>query len=187
MEVLVVGAGGIGAFLIFALAESGARVSVIETDASRRALAVSLGAAVVMPPPMPETLSAAGHESHPPELVYEVTGRPAGLAHALAALGRGTPMVVVGLQDRPAELDLRKLSISENQLIGTNALVAATDLPQALQLLGRRPGSWSDVAPTALALEDLVGDGIRPLALGQSTRVKTLIDPWAPATRRTQM
>jgi D-arabinose 1-dehydrogenase-like Zn-dependent alcohol dehydrogenase len=40
----VVGAGGIGAFLVFALAQSGARVSVIETDASRRELAFGLGA-----------------------------------------------------------------------------------------------------------------------------------------------
>jgi len=186
MEVLVVGAGGIGAFLIFALAESGARVSVVEPDASRRELAVSLGAAAVRPPRPPE-IRSGGDEGHPPELVYEVTGRPAGLAQALAALGRGTRLVVVGLQDRPAALDLRKLSISECQLIGTNALVAATDLPQALQLLGRRPASWSDVAPTALALEDLVASGIRPLALGQPGKVKTLVDPWTPVTRRTQM
>jgi (R,R)-butanediol dehydrogenase/meso-butanediol dehydrogenase/diacetyl reductase len=185
MEVLVIGAGGIGAFLIFALAASGARVSAVEMDASRRELALSLGAAVVRPPRTPET-RRAGDEGRAPELIYEVTGRPAGLAQALAALGRGTRLVVVGLQDRPALLDLRKLSIRECQLIGTNALVAATDLPHALHLLGRR-GSWSDVAPTALALEDLVADGIRPLALGQPGRVKTLIDPWTPVTRRTQM
>jgi (R,R)-butanediol dehydrogenase / meso-butanediol dehydrogenase / diacetyl reductase len=68
----------------------------------------------------------------------------------------------------------------------TAVVVAADDLPRALQLLGRRAGSWADVAPVALALEDLVDQGIRPLASGMSTRVKTLVDPWAPATRRTQ-
>jgi (R,R)-butanediol dehydrogenase / meso-butanediol dehydrogenase / diacetyl reductase len=187
MEVLVVGAGGIGAFLIFVLSQSGARVSVIEMDASRRELAISLGATAALPPPAPGALQATLRAGEPPELVYEVTGNPAGLALALASLGRGVRLVVVGLQGRPAELDLRKLSISECQLIGTNALVTATDLPKALQLLGRRSGSWADVAPTALALDDLVDEAIRPLARGKPIRVKTLIDPWTPATRSTQM
>ena len=33
----------------------------------------------------------------------------------------------------------------------------------------------------------LVDEGIRPLASGTSTRVKTLVDPWTSATRRTQL
>ena len=186
IDVLVVGAGGIGAFLIFVLAQSCARVTVIENDASRRELATSLGAAAVLPPPAPEDLRTL-LGCQPPELVYEVTGSRAGLALALTAIGRGVRVVVVGMQGQPAELDFRHLSISEGQLVGTNALVAATDLPQALQLLARRPGSWADVAPLALALDDLVDAGIRPLASGQSVRVKTLVDPWAPATRSTQL
>lgn len=187
MEVLVIGAGGIGAFLVFALAQSGARVSVIETDASRRELALGLGAIRAVPPAPAETLRASLGEGHAPELVYEVTGNPGGLALALGSLGRGTRLVVVGLQGAPAELDLRMLSIREAELIGTNAVVAADDLPRALRLLGRRTGSWADVAPVALALDDLVDQGIRPLASGTSTRVKTLVDPWTPATRRTQL
>jgi (R,R)-butanediol dehydrogenase / meso-butanediol dehydrogenase / diacetyl reductase len=191
MEVLVIGAGGIGAFLVFALAQSGARVSVIETDAARRALALGLGAAKAVPPAQPDTfragLGASLGDGYTPELVYEVTGNPVGLALALGSLGRGTRLVVVGLQGTPAELDLRMLSIREAELIGTNAVVAADDLPRALQLLGRRAGSWADVAPVALALDDLVDQGIRPLASGTSTRVKTLVDPWVSATRRTQL
>jgi (R,R)-butanediol dehydrogenase / meso-butanediol dehydrogenase / diacetyl reductase len=186
MRVLVVGAGGIGAFLTFVLAQSGARVTVIETEPSRRELATSLGATAVLAPPAPGDLrTQLGYQ--PPELVYEVTGGRAGLALALTAIGRGVRVVVVGMQGQPAELDFRHLSLSEGQLVGTNALVAATDLPQALQLLARRPGSWADVAPLALTLDDLVDAGIRPLASGRSVRVKTLVDPWAPATRSTQL
>jgi (R,R)-butanediol dehydrogenase/meso-butanediol dehydrogenase/diacetyl reductase len=186
MDVMVVGAGGIGAFLIFALAAAGARVTVFEIDALRRDLAMSLGAIAALPPPLPAQ-GGAVERGHGPALVYEVTGTRAGLALALASLGRGVRLVVVGLQGQPAELDFRQLSLSEAQLVGTNALVAATDLPAALRLLGRRSESWADVAPTALALDDLVEAGLRPLAQGQSARVKTLVDPWAAATRSTQL
>jgi hypothetical protein len=65
--------------------------------------------------------------------------------------------------------------------------VAATHLPRALQLLARRPGPWADVEPLALGLGDLVDSGLRRLAADQSARVKTLIDPWAPATRSTRL
>jgi (R,R)-butanediol dehydrogenase/meso-butanediol dehydrogenase/diacetyl reductase len=177
----------VGAFLVFALAQSGARVSVIEPDPSRRELALALGAIRAVPPAPPETLQASLGEGHAPELVYEVTGNPGGLALALGSLARGTRLVVVGLQGAPAELDLRMLSLREAELIGTNAVVAADDLPRALALLGRRAGSWTDVAPVALSLDDLVDEGILPLASGTSTRVKTLVDPWTPATRRTQL
>jgi (R,R)-butanediol dehydrogenase / meso-butanediol dehydrogenase / diacetyl reductase len=185
-EVLVIGAGGIGAFLIFALAQAGAWVSVIEADPARRDLALSLGASVVVPPPRAGARPAA-LGAGTPELIFEVTGTASGLTLALAALGKGVRLVLVGLQAAPAGLDLRALSLAEGELIGTNALVAATDLPRAVELLGRRPGSWADVAPAALALHDLVGEGIGPLADGRPARVKTLVDPWAPATRGTQM
>lgn len=187
VPVLVVGAGGIGAFLVFVLAQLGARVCVIELDRVRRSLAARLGAVTVLPPPAAQGIGAALGRDGQPEVVYEVTGGPAGLELALAALPRAGRLVAVGLQSVPTALDLRQLSISERELIGTNALVAATDLPRALALLGRREGSWADVAPVALTLDDLVNEGIRPLASGRPTRIKTLIDPWTPETRSTRM
>jgi len=188
MEVLVVGAGGIGAFLVFALVQSGAGVWVFEADADRRALALDLGATLVLPPPEPGDLRALlDHHGFAPALVYEVTGTAGGVAVALRALWHGVRLVVVGLQAIPAEVDLRRVSLSECEVVGTNALVAKTDLPRALELLGRRPCSWTDVAPTALALDDLVRDGLQPLASGKPSRVKTLIDPWTSASRATRM
>jgi (R,R)-butanediol dehydrogenase/meso-butanediol dehydrogenase/diacetyl reductase len=40
------------------------------------------------------------------------------------------------------------------------------------------------VAPTVIPLSELVSDGLQPMAEGRSTRIKTLVDPWASASRR---
>jgi (R,R)-butanediol dehydrogenase/meso-butanediol dehydrogenase/diacetyl reductase len=90
---------------------------------------------------------------------------------------------VVGLQARPRELDLRRLTLTEVELVGTNAHVCSVDLPRALDLLAARRSRWDDVAPVVLPLDRLVSDGIAPMAEGRGTRVKTLVDPWATEAR----
>lgn len=35
------------------------------------------------------------------------------------------------------------------------------------------------VAPDLLSLDHLVGEGPEPMARGESSRIKTLVDPWA--------
>lgn len=187
-HVVIIGAGGIGAFLTFAAVVQGAHVTVLDLDAGRLGLADRLGAHEVLAPqpdvPVRDSLRvAAGF----PTVVYEVTGSQAGLATARDLLVGGGRLVVVGLQPEPADLDLRDLTLREIELIGTNAHVCDADLPHALGLLAAREGSWSDVAPVALALDDLVTDGLEPLAYGRSERVKTLVDPWISATRATAM
>jgi (R,R)-butanediol dehydrogenase/meso-butanediol dehydrogenase/diacetyl reductase len=185
---VVVGAGGIGAFLTFAAVAHGTRVTVLDLDTERLELAGRLGAHEVLAPqpdvPIRQQLGvAAGF----PTVVYEVTGRPTGLATARQIAPSGGRLVIVGMQPVAAELDLRDLALREIEVIGTNAHVCDVDLPHALGLLAARDGSWSDVAPVALALDDLVADGLEPLARGRSERVKTLVDPWTPATRATRM
>ena len=78
---------------------------------------------------------------------------------------------------------LWRLTLTEVELVGTNAHVCGADLPEALRLLAARGGRWSDVAPKMLPLDRLVADGVRPMADGRATRIKTLIDPWADAPR----
>jgi len=95
----------------------------------------------------------------------------------------GGRVVFVGLQAGARELDARRLTLTEIEFIGTNAHVCGADLPEALRLLAARGMPWSDVAPIMLPLDELVPDGIRPMAEGRATRIKTLIDPWAQAPR----
>jgi (R,R)-butanediol dehydrogenase/meso-butanediol dehydrogenase/diacetyl reductase len=183
-DALVIGVGGIGAFLTYAAAESGARVTVVDLEPERLELARRLGAAETIDAsdgkPVGEALAELGVR---PTVVYEVTGGRGPLDDAMASVVPGGRVVVVGLQAKPFDLDFRQLTLTEVELIGTNAHVCGADLPEALRLLAARGGRWSDVAPTMLALDRLVADGVRPMADGRATRIKTLIDPWAQAPR----
>jgi (R,R)-butanediol dehydrogenase/meso-butanediol dehydrogenase/diacetyl reductase len=182
---LVIGAGGIGAFLIYAAAEMGARVVAADLSPERLDLARSLGAAEVIRPAEGTRIREAIEERGVlPSVVYEVTGTPRALSEAVDALHAGGRLVVVGLQAEPQPVDLRRLTLTEVEFIGTNAHVCGADLPEALRLLGARGGRWADVAPAILPLEELVPEGIRPMAEGRGTRVKTLIDPWSTSARK---
>jgi (R,R)-butanediol dehydrogenase/meso-butanediol dehydrogenase/diacetyl reductase len=185
---VLIGAGGIGAFLTYAATERGATVVVSDLDAGRLEIARSLGATATVNPAEGQSLGdvLADHQ-WVPSVVYEVSGTVSGLEAAFEVATRGTRVVLVGLQAEPGEIDYRSLTLSEIELIGTNALVKAADVPEALRLLASRPGGWRDVAPEALALDDLVTDGLMPLVERRSTRIKTLIDPWAETSRSTEM
>jgi len=187
-QAVIIGAGGIGAFLTYAAADVAGSVAVLDLDAERLKIADGLGATHVQR--LGDGVEAAGTIAAwgmDPTVVFEVSGTAAGLRTALSVLPRGGRLVLVGLQGTPVEWDVRTLSLTEHEVIGTNAHVFAADLPESLRLLAEREQPWSDIAPVALSLDDLVAEGIRPLVERRSTRVKTLIDPWAAGSRATEM
>lgn len=185
---VIVGAGGIGTFLTYAAVASGAHVTVLDLDPERVDLADRLGAHEVHLPdadvPIRDQLGATPGF---PTVVFEVTGHPSGLATALELVPAGGRLVVVGMQGSPVTLDLRDVALRELELVGTNALICHSDVPRALELLAARDEPWSDVAPVAVSLDDLVDEGLAPLASGRSRRIKTIVDPWATASRSTRM
>ncbi|MGH2635910.1 MAG: zinc-dependent alcohol dehydrogenase [Actinomycetota bacterium] len=184
---LVIGAGGIGAFLTYALVEAGIHTVVADLDEGRLAIAAALGAELTLGPGDGPTPDVVRQRAGDPDVVYEVTGSADGLEAALAVVRPGGRVVAVGLQDLPREIDLRSVTLREISIHGTNAHVVGSDLPEALRLLAARREPWSDVAPVALSLDRLVPDGLEPLAEGRSRRIKTLVDPWAEAPRPTRM
>lgn len=201
----VVGVGGIGAFLVYVLGRWGVDVTVSEIADERLELASRLGAARAVRTgvdrkngdggdggdngndgnrdgPLAAAMAEAGG---PPAVVFEVSGTVAGYESALATLPRGGRLVLVGIQKRPHPVDLGRLTVSELEFVGTNAMVYQDDLPEAVRLVAARRDGWSDIAPTALALDELVPLGLEPLAGGRPHAVKTLVDPWADASRPT--
>lgn len=171
-SVLVIGCGGIGAFLTYALVRHGARVSARDISEERLAIARRFGAA---------------DAPAPPTLVFEVTGTEAGMAAAIAAVEPGGRIVSVGIAKGRLALDARRITVKEIEVIGTNALVGDEDVPEAVRLLALDQPVWSDVAPLAIPLERLVEDGIVPMVEGRATRIKTIVDPWTSGPRATRM
>ncbi len=183
--VVVIGAGGVGAFLIYAAASSGARVLAVDLDSQRLAVARSLGAESTITvrreePLAPRLIDALGG---PAKVVYEVTGAPSVLGAALEVIEPRGRVVAIGLGADPVPVDVRSLTLRELRLVGSNAHVFEHDFADAACLVANRPGGWSDVAPVALPLGSIVSNGLEPMARGKPERIKTLVDPWASRTR----
>lgn len=182
---VVLGVGGVGAFLVYAAAQQGADVLAVDLDPARLAVAEALGASATLraDPDTSPAPGVLGHTGGPASVVYEVTGAPAALAAALDMVRPRGRVVRVGLGAHPVTIDMRRITLREIRLVGTRAQVFEADFADAASLVASRPQGWSDVAPIALPLEQLVTDGLLPMAEGRPERIKTLIDPWATAVR----
>jgi (R,R)-butanediol dehydrogenase/meso-butanediol dehydrogenase/diacetyl reductase len=180
-RVVVLGAGGIGSFIIRAATTVGASVTAMDLDADRLEVARRLGAE--------SALDASGGgferltEEGPPDVVFECTGRPESLVRAANIVADHGRLVVVGHQADPVALDFRQIALDELELIGTQAHVFAGDLPTAVDLIAADPEIWVSVAPHVLPLDQVVEAGLIPMAKGESGQIKTLFDPVATAPR----
>ena len=185
--VVVLGVGGVGAFLVYAAAEMGLRVVAADLSAERLEIANELGAAGILEVDRDEDLAPQLRSAlnAPAAVTYEVTGVAAALQGALAVVEPRGRVVAVGLGAKPVPIDVRSLTLREVSLVGSNAHVFGADFEEAARLVGRRPGGWGDVAPMALPLHDLVALGLQPMVDGRAERIKTLIDPWATEVRPT--
>jgi (R,R)-butanediol dehydrogenase / meso-butanediol dehydrogenase / diacetyl reductase len=183
--VVVIGVGGVGAFLVHAAVQLGATVVAVDLDDRRLAVAASLGAAKSVQADRSEPLAAqiadvVGRCA----VVYEVTGTEPALVAALQLLEPRGRLVAVGLGRQPVPVDVRRLTLSELRLVGTNAHVFTADFADAARLIAARNDGWTDVAPVAIPLDLLVTDALQPLAEHRSERIKTIIDPWSSELRR---
>ncbi len=184
--VVVLGVGGIGAFLVYALAQSGAHVIATDIDPARLEIATEMGADEVLQvagtaDDLDRIRSAVGEREL--RVVFEVSGSRSGVVTALDLAPRGCRIVLVGIQKAPVEVDLGAITMEEKILIGTNALVRETDFPRAVELIAARRGRWGIIAPHVLPLTDLVEGALRPMSEGHAPAIKTLIDPRATETR----
>ena len=183
-HVVVIGAGGIGAFLVHAAARHGATVTAVDLDAERLAVAAALGAERTVQTtsdvPLEEQLTQL---TTCPTVVYECTGYPPAAQAAVALVQRGGRVVIVGLHKNPVPVNLLSVSLDEKELVGTLAHVLAADLGHAVDLLEDGVELWERVAPVVVPLEDVVSAGLQPMIDGGETPIKLLLDPHIDSPR----
>ncbi|HET9894145.1 MAG TPA: alcohol dehydrogenase catalytic domain-containing protein [Streptosporangiaceae bacterium] len=162
----VIGAGGIGAFVVAAAAALGAApVIAADVSATRLETAARLGATLLADAASEDVAARVLAETggHGADVVIEASGAADSQAVALRAVRRGGDVVIVGLQARPVPVDLFAVSTREIDVHGTLAHVCGEDLGEALAVL-----ATSRIAPVVLGgvipLDDLVAGGLRPLA-----------------------
>jgi (R,R)-butanediol dehydrogenase/meso-butanediol dehydrogenase/diacetyl reductase len=172
-RVTVLGTGGIGSFITFAAARTGAEVTAVDVDPVKLETASRLGASRVV------DLSAADDNEvdTSPTVVFECTGRPDSLGRGLRIVSDNGRLVVVGHQSQPVEADFWQIAMRELEVIGTMAHAFRPDFGKAAALLTDDPGAWASVAPRVLPLEQIVSAGLEPMAKGDSPQIKVLFDP----------
>ena len=181
-DAVIVGVGGIGAFITVAAAATGARVLVVDLNQERLDIGLELGATAGLlsgSQSLAEKLAELGFD---PDVFFEVSGSAPGLASVLEVAPRGSTIVPVGVQRADTALALGQLTLNERRVVGTVAHVFADDFPEAVRLLGTR-ADWSLIASEVIPLDQLVDEALQPLLDGRGTQIKTLIDPWAQAPR----
>lgn len=187
-QAVVIGTGGIGAFLTYIADEAGATVVACDLDQDRLSIASALGAEHTVPADEHTDLLAEINKlGISAEVVFEATGTKSGLRAAIDVIAPGGRLVAVGLQKETHHLDLARLTRLEHEIIGTNGLDVSSDLHEAIRLVAARTKPWSDVAPQVLSLEDLVADGLSPARKGTPNPVKILASPWAQSSRLSRM
>ena len=177
--VAVIGVGGIGSFIVAGAsrrAENG-RVVAVDIDDERLATASALGAQEIANPTghdlaelLLELSDGVGFD-----VVIEASGAAHAPAAAVAGARRGGRVLLVGLHSAPRVMDLTAMIVREIDIVTTVAHVCDSDIPAALQMLAD-----SDVASVTagprIALDELVEEGLRPLAEQRATG-KILVTP----------
>jgi (R,R)-butanediol dehydrogenase / meso-butanediol dehydrogenase / diacetyl reductase len=179
--VAVIGAGGIGSFLVAGASRRAleGRVVAIDIDAERLETASALGAS--------ETADASGHDLAQLllelsggagfDIVIEASGAPLAPSAAIAGARRGGRVLLVGLHGAPRELDLTGTILREIDIFTTVAHVCDTDVPAALELLAETNIAAVTAGPR-IPLDTLVEEGLRPLAERRALG-KILVTPHA--------
>jgi threonine dehydrogenase-like Zn-dependent dehydrogenase len=165
--VAVIGAGGIGSFLVAGASRRAleGRVVAIDIDAERLVTASALGAS--------ETADASGRDLTQLllelsggagfDIVIEASGAPLAPSAAIAGARRGGRVLLVGLHGAPRELDLTGTILREIDIFTTVAHVCDADIPAALELLAETNIAAVTAGPR-IPLDTLVEEGLRPLA-----------------------
>ncbi|MGH8912331.1 MAG: zinc-dependent alcohol dehydrogenase [Acidimicrobiia bacterium] len=180
-RVIVIGTGGIGAFVTYAAAQSGASVTAVDLDPTRLAVASRLGATRTADASVTGFGEPAGAD-----IVFECSARPESLVRGVELTADNGRLVVVGHQTGPVATDFLRVSMRELEIVGTMAHAFGSDFARAIEMIGVDPAAWTELAPVVLPLDQVVERGLIPMAEGRPPQIKVLFDPAAVGPRPLQ-
>jgi S-(hydroxymethyl)glutathione dehydrogenase / alcohol dehydrogenase len=160
--VAVWGAGGVGICVIAGARMAGAGVIVaVDPDPARRSEAMARGATAVTDPDGAAETIAAATDGRGLDFAFEVVGTVATMEHALAALGRGGELVLVGAAARDAELRFRPRAFMSLQQRITSCIYGsvrpAVELPVLLGWAADGTLRLGELIGARIAFDDLPG------------------------------
>jgi len=165
-EVAVIGGGPIGLLCVMAASTMGAAVTLIETQAHRRALALEVGATAAIDP-VADPLAEQVHEATRGrgfDVVIEAAGAPPAMASAFSIAGHSARIVLVGIDvggSAPVEIGLvQSKALQVRGIIGSAGL-----WPRTIRFM-----ATSGLDPTPLLSATFpLGDGTAALDAARDT------------------
>lgn len=130
----VIGAGPIGLLLVGLLVAQGvSELAVIEPVATRRAAASTRGATRVFDPLHSDVTTFFGIDA--PEVVFECSGAPTAFSTALSIVAPGGTVVLTGIPQEPASIDIR--TVVHTELTITSSFIYTDEFDAAIDLLAQ--------------------------------------------------
>jgi (R,R)-butanediol dehydrogenase/meso-butanediol dehydrogenase/diacetyl reductase len=172
-DVAVVGAGAIGLLALQVARIMGARhVTVVEPIASRRRLALELGA----------DSAAEPGASFTADVVLECSGSAAAAGAALELAEPAGRVVLVGISSAPLTISPHELVLGEHEIIGSIGHLREVDFSTAVSLLSRGAVNV-DRLIERVPLERALDDGLLELVRHPERHLKIVVSPiWQGTT-----
>lgn len=166
-DVQVFGAGTIGLMTGQVARAAGARsVTLRDPSPTRLERAAAMGFEAVPP----------GSDGHHAALVFECTGSAQGLSDALAATAKSGTTVVMGVHNRPREIDLLAMLLDERVMRASLSHSMHDDYEPALRLLAERKVEIEPLITDRIPLDRTVDQGFKALVENPDQHLKVLID-----------
>jgi (R,R)-butanediol dehydrogenase/meso-butanediol dehydrogenase/diacetyl reductase len=167
LDVQVLGAGTIGLMTAQVARAAGARsVTLRDVSAKRLVRAETMGFEVAAP--------GSGGGRVP--VVFECTGTAAGMSDSLSATAKGGTTIVLGVHDRPREVDLLAMLMDERVVLASLSHGMNEDYLPAIELLHERKVDIDALITDRVPLKDAVERGFKPLVEDPESHLKVLID-----------
>ncbi len=179
-SVAIIGGGTIGLMTaVVARALGASPVIIFEPEASRREVAMQVGATHALDPRAsdPETAVKRLTGGRGADVVFECAGHIATMALSPLLARKGGRIVLVGLHDAPVPVRLASVVIGEQEIIGSFSHIYDVDFSEAVDLISAGKVNAEPLITAQIPIEELVPRGLNELASSKGRQLKILVAP----------